>query len=69
MRLVIPNIGWHGERDRVMAVAFHPFMNILMTGGSDSSVKHAKYGEDDDEDENLYKEDKGYIKIWEIIKP
>jgi hypothetical protein len=37
MKLIIPNICWHGDRDRVLAVAFHPFENIFVTGGSDSA--------------------------------
>ena len=37
MKLIIPNIGWHGERDRGLTIAFHPFLNLFVTGGSDGT--------------------------------
>lgn len=45
MKLFIPNIVWHGDRERIMALSFHPFMNLLVTGGSDNTTK----GMEDDE--------------------
>lgn len=35
MKLIIPNIVWHGDRERILAVTFHPILNLFMTGGSD----------------------------------
>lgn len=54
MQLVIPNMIWHGDRERILTIAFHPYMNQLVTGGSDE-----KQTEDEEEDQ-------GYIKIWEL---
>lgn len=39
MKLIIPNIVWHGDRERILAVAFHPQLNLFMTGGSDSEKR------------------------------
>ena len=37
MNLTIPDIVWHGDRERILSLAFHPFLNLLVTGGSDSN--------------------------------
>lgn len=58
MKLVIPNIVWHGERERIMALAIHPTQNLLLTGGSDSRV----------EEEDNTNEDVGVIKMWTLIE-
>ena len=36
MKLENPNITWHGKKERIMTIAFHPFdSSELLTGGSD----------------------------------
>jgi len=35
MRIESPDISWHGEKDRVLAIDFHPFTNEVATAGSD----------------------------------
>lgn len=58
MKLVIPNIIWHGDKERIMAIAIHPTQNLLLTGGSDSKIA---------EKDNLI-EDVGVIKMWTILE-
>ncbi|CAK89929.1 unnamed protein product (macronuclear) [Paramecium tetraurelia] len=58
MKLVIPNIIWHGEKERIMAIAIHPTQNLLLTGGSDSKIV---------EKDNV-SEDVGVIKMWTILE-
>lgn len=57
MNLIIPEIYWHGERERILTITIHPTLNLLLTGGSDSVVAEKDNSEDF----------VGYIKMWEIV--
>ena len=35
MRIDSPNIGWHGLKDRILSIDFHPFANEFASAGSD----------------------------------
>lgn len=35
MRIESPDLGWHGEKDRILSIDFHPFTNEVVTTGSD----------------------------------
>ena len=56
MRIESPNIGWHGLKDRILSIDFHPFSNELASAGSDDK----KFLEEEREGTE------GCIKIWEI---
>lgn len=60
MKLYIPSMVWHGERERVLALSFHPYMNLLVTGGSDGQ----KFFDEDQVQQNS--DDIGHIKMWEL---
>ena len=34
MRIEIPQIFWHGNRDRIMSIDFYPNSNLLITSGA-----------------------------------
>lgn len=34
MRFTSPDIAWHGNCQRILSIDIHPFMNELVTGGS-----------------------------------
>jgi hypothetical protein len=35
MRIEIPQIYWHGDRERIMSIDFYPNSNILVTCGAE----------------------------------
>lgn len=35
MRIDSPEMGWHGQKDRILSIDFHPFNNEFASGGSD----------------------------------
>ena len=35
MRIEIPQIFWHGNRDRIMSIDFYPNSNIIVTCGAE----------------------------------
>ena len=39
MRVEIPQIFWHGNRDRIMSIDFYPNTNYLVTSGAESENK------------------------------
>ena len=39
MRIEIPQIFWHGNRDRIMSIDFYPNSNFLVTSGAESENK------------------------------
>ena len=39
MRIEIPQIFWHGNRDRIMSIDFYPNTNLLITSGAESENK------------------------------
>ena len=39
MRIEIPQIFWHGNRDRIMSIDFYPNTNFLVTSGAESENK------------------------------
>ena len=39
MRIEIPQIFWHGNRDRIMSIDFYPNTNYLVTSGAESENK------------------------------
>jgi hypothetical protein len=41
MKLLVPEINWHGSAQRIMTLDIHPFFNILATGGSDEPVQES----------------------------
>jgi WD40 repeat protein len=59
MKLYIPSMVWHGEKERILTLAFHPFMNLLVTGGSDGQKGF-------EEDAKQTTDDIGHIKMWEM---
>lgn len=40
MKVEIPQIYWHGDRDRIMAIDFFPNSNLLATCGGENEEKH-----------------------------
>ena len=36
MKLELPEIYWHGDKERIMSLDFSPINNQLITGGSDT---------------------------------
>jgi hypothetical protein len=36
MSVKVPEIYWHGNKERIMSIDFQPESNYLITGGSDS---------------------------------
>lgn len=54
MRIDSPNIGWHGLKDRILSIDFHPHSNELASAGSDDK----KFMEEEREGYE------GCIKIW-----
>ena len=36
MRLETPEIYWHGNKERIMSIDFHPFNGSFVSAGSDS---------------------------------
>ena len=40
MKIEIPQIYWHGDRDRIMSLDFFPNSNLLVTCGGESEEKH-----------------------------
>ncbi|KRX05359.1 WD40-repeat-containing domain [Pseudocohnilembus persalinus] len=57
---VIDNIIWLGPSERILTLDFHPFFPLLAIGGSQSPQAL-----DEDEESQDYKEELGYIKIFE----
>lgn len=55
MKLERPFIVWHGQYQRILTLDVHPFVNLLVTGGSDEEVYE---GEDMEFEEEI-----GYIKV------
>lgn len=55
MKLERPFIVWHGQYQRILTLDVHPFVNLLVTGGSDEDVYE---GEDLEFEEEI-----GYIKV------
>ena len=55
VKLEIPFIYWHGNRDRIMSIDFHPHTKLFVTGGSDSEY-NSSFSNDSPEF-------KGYIKV------
>ncbi len=39
MRIEIPFIHWHGNRDRIMSIDFYPNSNLLVTCGAEAEDK------------------------------
>ncbi len=39
MKIEIPQIFWHGNRDRIMSIDFYPNTNFLVTCGAESEDK------------------------------
>jgi hypothetical protein len=39
MKIEIPQIYWHGDRDRIMSIDFYPNTNILVTCGAEVENK------------------------------
>ncbi len=39
MKIEIPQIFWHGNRDRIMSIDFYPNTNLLVTCGAESEDK------------------------------
>lgn len=58
MKLVIPNIVWHGEKERIMTLAIQPNTNLLLTGGTDARIS----------EEDNTAEEVGVIKMWTILE-
>ena len=58
MRVESPDIGWHGDKDRILCIDFHPLTNEVATGGSDEK----KWADEEREGTE------GCIKIWSITK-
>lgn len=54
MKVELPVIVWHGSKERILSIDFHPFNNEFVTGGSDE-FNPKEVGEED-----------GYAKIWEV---
>ena len=56
MKVEIPQIHWHGDRDRIMSIDFYPNSNILVTAGGESEEKHFikiwEIGESDEDMKN-----------------
>lgn len=40
MKVEIPQIHWHGDRDRILSIDFYPNSNFLFTCGGESEEKH-----------------------------
>lgn len=57
MEFILPSIYWHGQKERILAIAIHPITKMLFTGGSDSEATS----------ENNTDESVGFIKMWEIV--
>ena len=53
MQIDHPEIVWHGPSERILSLDFHPFINELITGGSDECIS------------NEASEFDGYAKAWE----
>ena len=58
MKLERPYIVWHGKYQRILTIDVHPFLNLLVTGGTDDDVYE---GEDLELEEDI-----GYIKVFII---
>ena len=39
MKIEIPLMYWHGNRDRIMSIDFYPNSNFLVTSGAESEDK------------------------------
>jgi hypothetical protein len=39
MSVKVPEIYWHGNKERIMSLDFQPETNTLITGGSDSEFQ------------------------------
>jgi hypothetical protein len=57
MKLEIPQINWHGSMQRILSLDFHPFFDLLVTGGSDEKR------DNDIESDSEAEEEFGYIKV------
>lgn len=40
MKVEVPQIYWHGDRDRIMSLDFFPNSNLLVTSGGESEEKN-----------------------------
>lgn len=54
MQIKLPMILWHGSKERILSLDFHPFTNELVTGGSD------EYNPKETSEAD------GFAKIWEF---
>lgn len=57
MRVCSPDMGWHGSKDRILSIDFHPFSEEFASAGSDEK----KFTEEQPEGTE------GCIKIWKIM--
>ena len=39
MKFECPQIYWHGNKERIMSIDFHPFTQDFITGGTDTELK------------------------------
>lgn len=53
MKVEIPQIHWHGDRDRIMSLDFYPNTNMMLTSGGEqedrnfikvSGLVYSRYG-------------------------
>ena len=57
MKHTSPDIAWHGEKQRILSIDFHPFSNEFVTAGSQEKI----FSEEKDADHFA-----GCVKIWEL---
>jgi hypothetical protein len=38
MKFVSPDAAWHGERQRILSIDFHPFNDEFVTAGSEQKI-------------------------------
>jgi hypothetical protein len=38
MKHLSPDIAWHGEKQRILSIDFHPFSNEFATAGSQERI-------------------------------
>ncbi len=57
MKFVSPDIAWHGEKQRILSIDFHPFENEFVTAGSSEKI----FSEEKDAD--FYS---GCVKLWHL---
>jgi WD40 repeat protein len=57
MKHLSPDIAWHGEKQRILSIDFHPFSDEFATAGSQERI----FTEEKDSD--LFS---GCVKLWEL---